>query len=108
MKTLPQEKYINNRRYKMSASMNENKEIAQRIEKHIELNNAINEIDKLREHVNHVLLKITGGVQPEPAVSDIKQPVPTLQEVLNQSPEEIRELCNVTHQILDEIEHTLF
>lgn len=92
----------------MSVPMNENKEVTQRIEKHIELNNAINEIDKLREHVNHVLIKITGSEQPEPVISGDKQSVPTLQEVLNQSPEKIREICNVTHQILEEIEHTLF
>ena len=93
----------------MSSPMNSDPASVMLTEKHIGLDDAIKEIQELRQHTNDVLLRITGNNQPEPPVQmNEKQPHPTLQNVLIEGPDRIRRTCSEVHKVLDEITQTLF
>lgn len=79
-------------------------------EKHIEIYNAINDLQDIQKHANQLLNRITGSAKVEapPAANDIKQPRQSLLNMLNESPSEIQKVCSETHKILEEITQILF
>jgi len=82
---------------------------ASRMEKHIDLNNAIKGIYQVKDRADNLLSQIIH--RSEPAVEDLestKDPAPSLEDVLNESPERIHKVCEEIHKILEDIKLRLF
>lgn len=75
-------------------------------DKHISLNNAIDDIDNVIQQAYGILQRIQGGGSGCGTVDESK--TPSLQEVLNHAPDRIREKNNELYKILDEMNSTLF
>lgn len=81
-----------------------------KMEKHIQLDLAIKDLQDLQFHTSDILRRIKGVEQITPPVSvEIpKEPNVTLLSVLLEGPDRIRTTCNETHNLLDEINQILF
>lgn len=80
--------------------------VPEAIEKHIDLNNAIDGIDEVYLCALRLLERITGTCNP-PTDTNVK-PEASLAYVLNNAPEDIRAKCSSVMNILDEIEQNIF
>lgn len=90
--------------------MNDSEPTATKVEKHIRVHNAIRDMSGLLYKADGIIERITGP-RPECAVDDAKQPhpiIPSLLDVLNESPCLIIEKIEGLHQKLDQIEELIF
>lgn len=88
---------------------------AERQEKHMELNNAVNDLDSVLQHLNKLINRVRGPAPPLPvAPGSLEEPKrlqdrpPTLVEVLDLAPESIRSKVEEAHRRIDEIQELLF
>ena len=75
-------------------------------DKHVLLNNAIDNMDNVIQLAYSILQRIQGGGSGCGGVEE--NITPSLQEVLNHAPDRIREKNNELCKILDEMKSTLF
>jgi len=79
------------------------------VNKHIELNIAIEEIYRVRESADDLLSQIINRNEPcEGKIESTKAPQPSLEEILNESPDRIRKVCEEIHKIIEDIKIRLF
>lgn len=84
---------------------------ASRIKKHLELNNAIESINGVREKVDDLLSMIINRSEPCTEKLDFQKETetePSLEEVLNVSPEKIYKVCDEIYKIIEDIKKRIF
>jgi len=77
------------------------------VDKHIMLDNAINDIDNVINHAQELLNRIEGLGAPLKE-TDQECVTATLQSVLDSAPSGIRGKCEAVHNLLNEINQRLF
>ena len=95
--------------------MNESIATSTQEEKHIKLNEAIEQLSSLRNHADEIISHIEG---PTPKSAEEKKlgkgkvkepmPMPSLLKVLNESPDRLQKIASEIHQRLDRINELLF
>ena len=86
----------------------ENATLPPRIEKHIELKEAINSIRTVIHALNRLAEKISGPTPKEEAKNSPEPPPPSLADLLNDGPNEISEMVGNAKSIISEIENQIF
>lgn len=91
----------------MVKRMNETIACDSRREKHIDLNDAIKNLDSVNAHIDELINRLKGPV-PGNCLEDPKETAPSFIDVLDRSPAAIREKAQVAHEKLEELTHLLF
>ena len=84
---------------------------AERAKKHIAMHEAIRRIDSLIYKIDALIDNIRGvpsPKEPDVDVKDVKETLPSLEQVLNHGPDNINEKIDIMLQKLDEIQGVLF
>lgn len=80
--------------------------VQERMEKHIDIDNAVDYLERLVARISLLRDRISGNNQlDEPAA---EKTMPSLSNVLNTSANSIRNNCDNAYKILEEIEELLF
>ena len=79
----------------------------QQQEKHLSLNSAINNLERIRCNVQNLLHRIVSGPAP-PEGKAVDEAVPTLSDMLEKAPERIDKECETINGTLVSIESALF
>ena len=88
--------------------------IAERQQKHAKLNEAIEAINDLRRHAADLLNSITNHPEEIKTAEEgdralkVRPPSPSLEIVLNEGPDRIRNTCEQVHELLNKISTVLF
>lgn len=79
--------------------------------KHIELDRAVSNINKVVLHARQLFSDVTGETgeaeATEPVPLSAAEPVPSLVDVLNNCPDKIRRQCDEVHELLSRIRKVL-
>ncbi len=75
--------------------------------KHHNMDNAINEVDRIYYRLNELYNKITNNI-PEPEKTKEEPPSQiSLKLILSEGPDRIRNSCDDAHDLINQIEHIL-
>ena len=75
-------------------------------EKHLELNEAIKKLQCLQVNAGQLLDKITGDKRP--TEENLKEAIPSLQDILNYGPKRIESACDEINDAIEKIYAALF
>ena len=90
-----------------AAKINEATAKEQRFDKHLGINNAIDNIDSVIEHAKNTIARINGHEISEEALKPVHIS-PSLLDVLSGGESEIRGKIDELHSLLNEIESLIF
>jgi len=78
------------------------------MDKHLFVHQAIQEINSVVQSLDSLLARIQGPVPQDVGCEKVKHQEPTLAELLNGGPDEIREKIGNAHSLISEINERLF
>ena len=79
-----------------------------RREKHIELHNAIQQIDSISRQLDELICRMEGPVPHNAECSDVKESLPNFMDVLNGAAGAIREKTDSAHKRIIQLNELLF